>query len=132
MAAPADACCGGKKMLELPRWAVVGRGSNQFVVQLLARLKALGKEVSHVDPSSGAEPGIPKALADVKEPLDAVNLCANPKIGATVIDDMHKLGVKNVFVQPGAEAPELKERCEELGITWHEGCVLIESGAPGH
>eukprot|EP00439_Symbiodinium_sp_Y106_P032075 s4290_g3.t2 len=59
MAAPAAACASGKKMLELPRWAVVGRGSNPFVVQLLARLKDLGKDVSHVDPSGGAEPGLP-------------------------------------------------------------------------
>lgn len=98
-----------------------------MVVQLLRKLGHLGKEVTHVDPSSAAAQDAIKTLSDVNKPFDVVNLCANPKVGQNVVEDMGTLGVKNVFVQPGAECSLLQKRAEELGIGWHQGCVLVES-----
>eukprot|EP00927_Polykrikos_kofoidii_P079883 TRINITY_DN76717_c0_g1_i1.p3 TRINITY_DN76717_c0_g1~~TRINITY_DN76717_c0_g1_i1.p3 ORF type:complete len:128 (-),score=36.65 TRINITY_DN76717_c0_g1_i1:137-520(-) len=117
---------GGAEMLKLKRWAVVGRGSNEIVVKLLGKLAAAGKQVSLVDTSSGSAPGSARSLSDIPGTVDVVNLCANAKVGKTVLEEMVELGVNNIFVQPGAESPELRREAEKVGVSWHEGCVLVE------
>ena len=47
-------------------------------------------------------------------------------MGMDVVEQMAALGIRNLFVQPGAGSKELSSRCEELGIAVHEGCVLVE------
>ena len=37
-----------------------------------------------------------------------------------------ELGVKNVFIQPGAESDEILAFCASKGITVRQGCVLRE------
>ncbi|CAE8725533.1 unnamed protein product [Polarella glacialis] len=127
-ARPAPACASGKEMLQLQRWAVVGRGSNDIVVRLQEHLRSRGREVHHVDPYGASGPSVPKSLADLPEDVtvDAVDLCARPDLGEVVIEDCKKLGVANVFVQPGAGSSRLEELCREAGIILHNGCVLVE------
>ena len=36
------------------------------------------------------------------------------------------LGIKHVFVQPGAGSPEIDALCARAGIAVHHGCVLVE------
>ena len=36
------------------------------------------------------------------------------------------LGVRHLWIQPGASSPELLARAREGGMSVHEGCVLLE------
>mmetsp|Transcript_33706 Transcript_33706/g.67946 ORF Transcript_33706/g.67946 Transcript_33706/m.67946 type:complete len:117 (-) Transcript_33706:152-502(-) len=115
-------------MLRQQRWAVVGRGSNAIVQQLLAHLESNGRTVSHVDPS-GATSGVPTALVDLPQDaaIDVVDLCVNPaKYGIQVIEDCKARGIQNVFIQPGAGSPAIEAKCKEAGISFYAGCVLQE------
>mmetsp|Transcript_126372 Transcript_126372/g.369239 ORF Transcript_126372/g.369239 Transcript_126372/m.369239 type:complete len:136 (+) Transcript_126372:69-476(+) len=108
--------------------AVVGRGSNTIVQQLLEHLERHGRDVRHVDPT-GATSGAPKTLAELPEDaiIDVVDLCANPaKFGIQVIEDCRKRGIQNVFIQPGAGSPTVEAKCKDAGIAFHRGCVLQE------
>ena len=60
------------------------------------------------------------------ESVECVDLVVNPTMGIDVVEQMAALGIRNLFVQPGAGSKELSSRCEELGIAVHEGCVLVE------
>eukprot|EP00927_Polykrikos_kofoidii_P075669 TRINITY_DN72046_c0_g1_i1.p1 TRINITY_DN72046_c0_g1~~TRINITY_DN72046_c0_g1_i1.p1 ORF type:complete len:140 (+),score=19.84 TRINITY_DN72046_c0_g1_i1:33-422(+) len=122
----------GKEMLQLPRWAVVGRSSNAVVGLLKKTLAESGKEVTHVDTSTETAPGVARSLSEVTTPVDVVNLCARPSVGQTILEEMVELGVQNVFVQPGAGTPELRQQAENAGLSWYEGCVLIECNVQDH
>ena len=46
-----------------------------------------------------------------------------------IVEQLQKaaeLGVKNVFIQPGAESDEILAFCASKGITVRQGCVLRE------
>ena len=51
-----------------------------------------------------------------------------PVPGLTLVDEMAELGIKKVFIQPGAGSEAVLKRCEEKGIDVFQGCVMIEAG----
>lgn len=57
--------------------------------------------------------------------LEVVNLVVNPYLGASVVEECAVLGVKNIFIQPGASSPELLAQCKQAGIQAQNGCVLM-------
>uniref|UniRef100_A0A7S0FVW0 CoA-binding domain-containing protein n=1 Tax=Pyrodinium bahamense TaxID=73915 RepID=A0A7S0FVW0_9DINO len=124
----APACRDGPEMIEQQCWAVVGRGTNDVVQQLLEHLQSHGRTAVHVDPYGASGSEVPKSLADLPPDtaIDVVDLCANPNFGQKVIEDCRALGISNVFIQPGASSPEIEARCKEGKISFHNGCVLRE------
>ena len=118
----------GSAMLKKKVWAVVGNhGKNPVVGQLTERLRSHGKEVFRVNPYN-KPPAEFSSLKDLPDPesVECVDLVVNPTMGMDVVEQMAALGIRNLFVQPGAGSQELSSRCEELGIAVHEGCVLVE------
>ena len=55
-----------------------------------------------------------------------MNLIVNPKAGMEAIQDCARLGIQKVWIQPGAESPEILEYAEQNGIEAVQGCVLRE------
>jgi len=118
----------GSGMLSKKTWAVVGNhGKNPVVGQLTERLRSNGKTVYRVNPY-GKPPAEYKSLADIPDPssVDCVDLVVNPTMGMDIVDECERLGIANIFVQPGAGTPELVARAESKGIGIHQGCVLVE------
>ena len=66
------------------------------------------------------------SLADIGEPVDVVDLVINPVKGVGVVEEMAKLGIKNLWIQPGASSPDVLAIAAKHGIAVHEGCVLVE------
>jgi predicted CoA-binding protein len=66
------------------------------------------------------------SLAECEQPIDVVDLVISPSIGPSIIDEMAVLGIRNVFIQPGAASEEILKKCSELEISVHQGCVLVE------
>lgn len=60
--------------------------------------------------------------------LDVVSFYLPPAIGLKVIEDVAKLGVKEVWLNPGAESDELIARGEELGLTMIPACSIVGLG----
>ena len=58
--------------------------------------------------------------------VDVLDLCIAPAVGLAVVREAHELGVKNVFIQPGAGSDEIVEYCKANGMAVHQGCVLRE------
>eukprot|EP00929_Paragymnodinium_shiwhaense_P064277 TRINITY_DN32187_c1_g1_i2.p1 TRINITY_DN32187_c1_g1~~TRINITY_DN32187_c1_g1_i2.p1 ORF type:complete len:162 (+),score=28.44 TRINITY_DN32187_c1_g1_i2:57-542(+) len=121
--APAEACQSGGEMLGLPRWVVVGRSSNAIVQQLIPHLETRGRVVQHIDPYVTTDAGS-SAVDALAGEVDVVDLCAKPSLGLQVVEKCKVLGIKNVFIQPGAGSAEIEQACGEAGIAFHHGCVL--------
>jgi len=65
-------------------------------------------------------------LAAIGQPIDVVDLIINPRDGLPLIAQAADLGIKMVFVQPGAGSEAIEELCVRRGMAVHHGCVLRE------
>ena len=48
------------------------------------------------------------------------------QVGLGIVGEMAEMGVKAVYIQPGAGSADIEELCEREGIEVHHGCVLRE------
>ena len=62
--------------------------------------------------------------------MECIDLVVNPTVGMTIVDDCERLGIGNLFIQPGAGSQELIDKARGKDISCHEGCVLVELPAP--
>eukprot|EP00614_Pseudopedinella_elastica_P022257 CAMPEP_0172623592 /NCGR_PEP_ID=MMETSP1068-20121228/130056_1 /TAXON_ID=35684 /ORGANISM="Pseudopedinella elastica, Strain CCMP716" /LENGTH=124 /DNA_ID=CAMNT_0013432217 /DNA_START=96 /DNA_END=470 /DNA_ORIENTATION=+ len=117
----------GEEMLQQQTWAVVGDALNpkKPAFRIAEKLRESGKEVFVVNPRE-KEGRCFAALKDCPSKVDVVDLVISPLVGPRIIDDMLELGIQNVFIQPGAASTDIIEKCAEVGISVHQGCVLIE------
>ncbi len=112
--------------------AVVGASADpaKFGHKVLAAYLHHGIRAIPVNPSGGEILGqkVYAHLADVPEPLTAASIITPPIITAGVIAEAMRLGLKRLWLQPGAEHPEAIRRAEEAGleVIWGGPCVLVE------
>jgi len=57
-----------------------------------------------------------------------VTLYVPPKIGLTVIEDIAKKGVKEIYFNPGTESDELVEKARNLGLKPVLICSILAIG----
>ena len=69
-------------------------------------------------------------LSKVPSKIDAVSIITPPKVTESVIDEAGKLGIKHVWMQPGAESPAAIEKAKALGMNVIAGgpCLLVALG----
>ena len=70
------------------------------------------------------------SLADLPEKVDSISVITPPAVTEKVVDDAIAAGVKNVWMQPGAESAAAVEKAEKAGINVIHGgaCILIQLG----
>lgn len=119
------------KMLELKIWAVVGATDNEekFGYKIFKLLKKAGYRVFPINPGLSTVLGEKcyASLTDLPVKPDAVNFVVPPKVGEPIIAECAKLGIKNVWLQPGANGDNVVEAAkkQELNVI-HRSCILVE------
>lgn len=58
--------------------------------------------------------------------VDVLDLCIAPAVGLGIVREANELGIRKVFIQPGAGSDEIVEYCKANGMEVHQGCVLRE------
>lgn len=90
-----------------------------------------GHEVVPVHPTAAAVEGAP-AYADVRDapaPIDRATLYLPPEKGLAVIEALaERDDVRELWVNPGAESPELIERAKQLGFQVIQACSITAIG----
>ena len=120
-----------KDMLQLKTWAVVGATNNteKFGYKIFKVMVDSGIEVYPVNTGVTEILGkkcYPK-LADLPSKPDAVNVVVPPKVGEMILRECAELGIKNIWLQPGADAPQVVQLAEELGLSVvHHACIMVE------
>ena len=117
----------GERMLAKRSWAVIGDvlHPSKPARSVVEKLEAAGKTVYRVNPrdTSGT---LYKSLAEVGTSIDVIDLIINSRDGLPLMEQAADLGIKQVFIQPGAASTEIEALCERRGIEVHHGCVLVE------
>ena len=69
-----------------------------------------------------------KSILDVPDEIDLASMYVLPEIGLEVIEEVAKKGVKDVFLNPGAESGELIDKARELGLNPIVACSIVDIG----
>jgi uncharacterized protein len=120
-----------QEMLALKKWAVVGATDNQekFGYKIFKCLKESGYEVYPVNPGVSAVLGQTcyPTLAELPVRPEAVDVVVAPKVGEKIIAMCAELGIRNVWLQPGANAETVISLAKEKGLNViHQACVMAE------
>jgi len=111
--------------------AVVGVSANRakYGNIVFRNLKKKGYIVFAVNPNARTVEGNPcyPDLKSLPEPVDAVLLVVPPIRTEVVVQEAVELGIRHLWMQPGAESEEAIRRGEAGGANVVHGvCILIE------
>ena len=110
--------------------AVIGvsRSDKKFGTAAYRELKARGYDVLAVHPTAdkiGGDPCYP-SLLDLPRKPDGILISVPSDKAAPVLREAAQLGIQRIWLQQGAESPELLELSTELGLNMaHGACILM-------
>jgi len=116
--------------------AVVGANDNQtkYGSVIYRDLKRKGFRLYPVNPKRKTVDGDPAyaRLADLPEKPTIVNLVVPPEVTLLILKECLLLEVKNVWVQPGAESPEVLSFLQKNHFNYlANACIMVQSRLKG-
>lgn len=121
-----------KSMLEKKIWAVIGANNDpdKFGNIIFKRLKSEGYTVYPVNPMYDNVEGDKcyPDLASLPEKPEVLDMVVSPKRGKAFIEEAARLGIKNIWLQPGTYDQELLKLIEEKQLVGLQACVLVALG----
>lgn len=69
-------------------------------------------------------------IAELPENVKSISIITPPKITEQAVEEAIAKGIKNIWMQPGAESDVAIEKCREKGINViaHGACILVVLG----
>lgn len=117
-------------MLEKKVWAVVGANSDpdKYGNKIFKLLLSRGYNVYPVNPLYDEVENVKcyKDLSSLPEVPEVIDMVVSPKRGMAVIEEAARLGIKNIWLQPGTYNDELIKLIDKNGLTAVKACVLME------
>jgi len=112
--------------------AVIGASSNRqkFGNKALRAFANNGYTVFPINPTEAEVEGH-KAYAsvlDVPGPIDMATIYVPAAVGVTVMDDLVKKGIPEVWLNPGADRREVVEKARAVGLKTVIHCSIIAIG----
>jgi uncharacterized protein len=120
--------------LAAPAFAVVGASDDErkFGHKCFVSYLKTGRKAYPVNPKVETVLGHTayKTLTEIPEKIESVSIITPPAVTETVVDEAIALGVKNIWMQPGAESKAAVTRAEQAGINVIYGgpCLLVTLG----
>jgi uncharacterized protein len=117
--------------LEGKRFAVVGASQDRakYGNKVLRAYVQNAMDVVPVNPTADEVEGLPAArdLTAVSGSVDGISIVTPPKVSEQVVRQALALGIKNIWMQPGAESDAAVELAESAGVNVIAGgpCILV-------
>jgi len=122
------------RFLAAPSYAVVGASDDKhkYGHKVYRNYLAHQKKAYPVNPNVKTVMGnsaFPD-LTSLPEKVESVSIITPPAVTEKVIDEAVKVGIKNIWIQPGAESDSAIRKAEEAGINVIHGgpCILVVMG----
>jgi len=115
-------------------FAVVGASTirSKYGNKVLRCYQQHGLEVFPINPREPEVEGLPAfpSLSELPRKPGAISLITPPAITLKVVEEAAALGIRHLWMQPGAESPEALQRAAELGLEVIAGgpCLLVVLG----
>lgn len=123
--------------LASPAFAVVGASDDpeKYGHRCYVCFLQHGRKAYAVNPNGSEILGNPvyKNLGMLPEPVESISIITPPKVTEKVVEDAIIGGIKNIWMQPGAESKFAVEKAEKAGINVISGgpCLLVVMGYQG-
>jgi predicted CoA-binding protein len=112
--------------------AVIGASSNRsrFGNKAVRAFLHKGFSVVPISPTETEVEGLTaySSVLEVPGNVDMATFYVRPQIGLQVIEEVAQKGIEEVWLNPGAESPELIERARSLGIRPVAACSILAIG----
>jgi len=112
--------------------AVIGASSNRdkFGNKALRAFAHKGYTVYPINPTESDVEGHTafRSVLDVPGPIELATIYVPAAIGVAVMDDIAKKGIPEVWLNPGADAPQVVEKARSLGLKTVRHCSIIAIG----
>jgi predicted CoA-binding protein len=113
--------------------AVLGASSDRqkFGNKAVRALRDRGYVVIPVNPKEPVVEGEKSygSLLDVPVAVDIATFYVAPAVGVRLLDDVVKKGIPEVWLNPGADGPQVVERAKALGLNAVVACTIRRVGA---
>jgi predicted CoA-binding protein len=112
------------------KFAIVGASDNpeKYANEIIHDLKDRGYDIYPVNPRLQEIDGIKcyPSLSDLPVKVDVVDLVVPPRVTEKVVEECKRLGLKHIWMQPGAESQEAIDFCNSNGLeVVHDVCVMM-------
>ncbi len=112
--------------------AVIGASSDRrkFGNKALRAFAQQGYIVFPINPHEREIEGHPAfaSVLDVPGPIDMATVYVRPEVGVRVMDDLAAKQVGEIWLNPGADGPEVVARAGQLGLKTIQACSIIAIG----
>ncbi len=127
-----------EKFLASPAFGVVGASTNRhkYGNKILRCYQQHGKTVVPVNPSETEIEGVACAakIGDLPAEVESISMITPPAVTAQLVPLAIEKGIKNIWMQPGAEHPDAVALCRQRGINViaDGSCLLVVLGYHDH
>jgi predicted CoA-binding protein len=124
--------------LDAGRFGVVGASADRskYGNKVLRCYQMNGLAVVPVNPKETAVEGLAAvpSVAELPDDVLSISIITPPRVTETVVTEAIAKGIKNIWMQPGAESPTAVKKCTENGINVvaDGSCILVVLGYRGH
>lgn len=112
--------------------AVIGASRNRqkFGNRALRAFERQGFTVIAINPNETEVEGHQTyaSVLDVPGTIDMATVYVPPRHGVRVMEQLAQKGVPEVWLNPGADGPEVVERARQLGLNTIQACSIIGIG----
>ena len=111
-------------------WAVVGvsRDRAKYGNRIFRDLRRAGYVVYGVNPRGGEVDGqaLYRSLASLPDDVEVLDVVVPPEVTEQVVQEAHRLGLKRVWLQPGAESAAAIAWAEAHGMeVVYDACAMV-------
>ena len=112
--------------------AVIGASSDRskFGNKALRAFRNQGYTVIPINPSEQEVEGerVYKSVLEYEGGIDEATFYVNPRVGEKVLDEVAEKGIAKVWLNPGADGPNVVARAKALGLNAIRACSIIAIG----
>jgi len=116
--------------------AIIGASSRRekFANKAVRAFTDAGYTVYAVHPKEQEVEGLPvyRSVTEIPDAVEVASLYVSPKVGIGMLAGFAEKGIKAVYVNPGADSPELFAEGTQLGLEMRAACSILAIGkSPG-
>ncbi len=116
----------------MPSIAIIGASSarHKFGNRAVRAYLRQGWTVYPVNPNESQIEGLPTfpTVSAIPGPVDRASLYVPPGVGLGMLDEIQRKGIRELWVNPGAESDALIARAEQLGLDPIQACSIVDIG----
>jgi len=123
-----------QKFLESRKFAVVGASTDRskYGNKVLRCYQQQGLPVVPVHPVQPQIEGLScvSSVSELPSEVESISIITPPAVTEKVVDEAIQAGIKNVWMQPGAQSPPAVQACRNAGINLiaDGSCLLVVLG----